>query len=600
MVLKKILFVLVSFLFVLNTVSAFPFTSDVNGPSTVSLLEGMAVTIPLDIHNLDYRSHAVKITVDSESNFVSAKPFISKFTLNQYQSTTIGLEIHVTDDASHDLYTVNVEVDADGQKIVLPVNVYVGSNPFVVLNSFEGLVCGEDYFDEVSASIKNISSEDTLFRVWAEQSSLSPFVEPNEFTLDKGETQYLDIGVNVSPLKEGDFDGTLFAQSDTLLIARPFNVSVSDCPETVTPTIELIVPQKTITFSKLETTLVEVTVKNKTNSPQSITLTGYGEIASDIIHAEIGPYESAKLKIPFTPGLHVSPGIQLVDITAYTSNYFTTKSIKVNVLPLDYLEVSFLENVYEITEGEQEKVVLLISNKGDSTQNISVFVRDDTPEVIYSVSPSSFTLKKGENRTVSVSVLVGNDSSLVSVNNAIVVKGKKETILPFVFSVVQKIQLQGFVSLDFVSYPEKISMLSDDSKAIFVSLRNPSDKTVSDISFRLLGVAGSGIHLIPIEKITLLPFETKAIELTLVTDKDTKPSFYTPVLAADGKNAGAAQSFSLEVNSNGLGIFTGLITGIGDNVTPFGLIVLALIVLLWFASKQGEKTNPVWNSNKSG
>jgi hypothetical protein len=598
MVFGKILLSLTAFMLLFGTVSAFPFTATINGPHTVSLVEGTSMTIPLDINNLDYQKHEIKITADSETNFVKVTPAKQRFVLNQYQATAIGLELNVTDDASHELFVVEIEIDADGQKTVLPVNVYVGTNPILKLNSFENSVCGNDYYTEVSASVKNSTSEDKEVFVRIEQSALVPSVTPYEFTLEGGETQFLDIGLNVSPKKEGDFEGTIFAYTDDLAAARPFTVHVNNCPEAEDPVISLKVPAKKIDFPKLQTTNAEVTVKNLTNELQDVTLTGYGEIASGIIHVQIGPNENADIAVPFTPGLHVKTGEQLVEITAFSGSYRTTKSFEVNVLPIDYLETEFVENIFEIEEGKERQALLLISNKGDTAQEINVRMRDSTPEVSYLVSDEEFELETGESKLLVISVLVENNSYLVRVNNAVIIAGKEEQHIPFLFNVLRPVS-SDIIPLEFVSFPEKIEMNQNENKSIFVSLHNPSEKTISDISFRLLGVGNAGLHLIPVKEFDLLPLETKTVEVQLVSRENIKPAVYNPIITADSEGATASQSFTVEVIGNDFGFFTGLAAGIGKNATPLGAVVLFLIFLLWLGSRTNiYQKEPLWVSNK--
>lgn len=149
--------ILLTFVLVLAapSVHAFPFTASVDGPTNLSLVEGLTATIPIDINNIDFQSHHVVITTSSDSGFVDADVILDEFDMAPYQFTQVGVSISASEDADHDTYHVNVKVLMDGQQTIVPVTVYVGTNPFLTVNPFTKNVCGGEFVENLTVSVKN-------------------------------------------------------------------------------------------------------------------------------------------------------------------------------------------------------------------------------------------------------------------------------------------------------------------------------------------------------------------------------------------------------------------------------------------------------------
>ncbi|MEK6821278.1 MAG: hypothetical protein AABY11_02685, partial [archaeon] len=381
------LFVLISALFVAPVVSAFPFTANMDGPSTVSLLEGMTVTIPLSVNNLDFEEHDVTITVDSDSKLIKVTPAIKKFSLNGYESTVIGLDVFATLDADHDPYDVTIIIDADGQKTEVPLNVYVGSNPFLTVSAFNSASCTSDFFDSVSVSVKNNTGSDATVLVKGEHPILFPTFEEESLFLESGEIDIVQLSVATLPGNAGDYEGVVYVQTDAVLVARPFDVSVNECVSPKEAIVSLVFPKKAKDLIKLQTTLFPVTVKNLTNKVQQVNLSVDSIIPASAEDLVLQPNESFTLNVSVSPALSTPAGTHPFKVTASASGYIISQSTNMKVLPFSFVQSTLVDSFTKVTKGYSEEMVFVVENKGDVSQTVSFGVQFPIPGIDFSFSP---------------------------------------------------------------------------------------------------------------------------------------------------------------------------------------------------------------------
>lgn len=581
-------------LLVLPLVSAFPFTASLSGPSAVSLLEGTSVTVPLEIQNNDFVSHTVTISGFSDESTVKITPALKSFSLAPYEKTTVGIVVRATDDADHDTVFAKINVKLDAQQAVVPLTVYVGSNPYLTLTTFDSVVCAGEYVDSISVLVENRTTADMDVYLRAEQSILLPFTEDETITLENGIEEYVTFSVNVSPQNVGTYSGIVVAETPQLVMVRPFVVRVNDCPPVQEKTISLKLPTKTYDLPKLKTTLIPITVKNLTDDAQLVEFFVDTPMGYTLNAITIAPNDTATINAAFSPDATIPAGKKLVNITAVAGGYSVVQSLNVNVLPLDYLEVEPVSNVYELMEGETQTMDFIVRNLGDSPQTITFTTQDTISDVSFAFSPASVTLNTGKSARVSVSIHADDSVSTSRVNTFIVANGRTSASFPVSFTILPS--EDSSVVITFVSAPTEITLNADEQKDITVSIRNDSDSSVFGLRFKLLGVNGANISVIGPASITLAPHETKTIALKIVTQEDTRAGVYSPILAVQGKNGAGSTPLVVRVNEGFInGLLTGLVTFANERAGILGILVLVILAGYYILSRS-TKHSPVWTA----
>lgn len=591
----KVFGFIVAALVLFPLVNAFPYTASFSGPSAVSLLENTSVSIPLEIQNNDFHSHTVKISGFSDDSAVKIIPNLKTFTISPYEKATVGIVVRALEDADHGTVPSKVRVDLDGQITEVPLTIYVGTNPYLTLTTFNTVVCAGEYVESISILVESRVSADTEVTLRAEQSILLPYTEEETLTLENGIEQYITFKVNVSPQNVGVYTGTILAETDKLIMIRPFVVRVNDCPVFVEKTISLKVPTKTYDLPKLKTTNVPITVKNLTDDAQFVEFfieTNIGYVLNSIT---IAPNDTAIVNAAFTPDLSIPAEKETLNITAVASGYSITQSFSVNVLPLDLLEMQSVNTIYEISEGETKNADFIITNKGDSPQNITFGTANAIPGVTFTFSPTTATLTAGKFAHVSVSIRVDDSTSTKNVNTSFVSTGKTSASIPIVFSILDSIDTTN-IPIIFVSVPKEITLNTDEQKEISVTIQNNTDSSVLGLRFKLLGVNGANISVIGPLDTALAPHETKTIALKIVTQEDTPAGVYSPMLVVQGRNGSGAAPLSIRVNGGLINnLLTGLVTFANERAGILGFIILVILAVLYFLSRT-EKRFPVWTA----
>ncbi len=576
-------------------VHAHPFTASIDGPSDVSLLEGTSVSIPLFIQNNDFKPHKVTITSDVQGNFVDVIPSIKTFTLSPYESTTIGLTVRASDDSDHDLYEALVTVEQDGQFVSVPLNVYVGNNPFLTMTTFDSVVCANEYVESISVFVENRTSEEMTVKLKAEDSILFPYTKEESVTLDAGEEKFVTFNVNVSPLNVGKYEGIVLAETPTLVMVRPFKVTVNECPVLFEKTISLKVPTKIYNLPKLQTTLVPITVTNLTDEPRFVEFFMNSSVPGTINSLTIAPNDVATVNIAFAPTIDTPSGKQNVNLTAVSGGYQITQSFTVNVVSMDALELTAVDSIFTIAKGETREMEFIVTNKGDSTQTVSLNVQGSASDVDFAFNPSQVILTKGSSAVVVLSISVSSNTSVTSVNTNIVATGKTTATLPLNFTIVET-EPSFHNVLKFVNFPTELTMNRDAQKEMVVSITNLSDESISNVRFKLTGVANAHISVVGPPNTTWAPHETKTVTLTFVTQEETLPGVYSPILIAEGTTGFGSVPLSLRVNDGfGSGLLTGLVSFVGERAGVLGVFILFVLAMVYIFS-QSHKKSPVWTS----
>ncbi len=576
--------------------SAFPFTASIEGPPAISMLEGMTVTIPLNLHNVDFEKHAIVVSVKTDSGFIEAKPILKKLTLNGYESTQLGIDIHAEDDAEHDTYEVLVKVDADGQKTEVPIVVYVGSNPYLTLGSFTKTVCGNEWVDDISFSVKNNSNDDTEVVVKAEHPILFPTFDEETLELENGETKIIDLELNVSPQNVGEYEGVVTAQNDQVLVARSFSVKVNDCPTPTEKVISMTLPKKPKDLTKLQTTFFPITLKNLTSQTQEVSVSVESVIPVDSLTVHLTSKETLTVDLLVKPDLSVKAGTYPVKITAYASGYSVTQTVNMKVLPLSYIQAEGVSTIYELAAGQTKTMQFVVNNLGDVSQTVTANMLFSSPGITYTFTPSTFTIASGKSQVVLLSVSASESVNIDSVNNAIIVNGKPSQSIPLVFELVESDDA-SVLEIDVLSSPDVLNLNQGESKEFEIVVENPTDESIQGIVFKLVGVKGSGLILIPKDSSEVLaPHQTKTFVFTLKASEKTKAGAYSPILVMESADAVQTVPFTVIVNESGLlsGI-TGFFILLGSNASMLGLILILILVALWVIGKVTRKT-PAWAS----
>jgi uncharacterized membrane protein len=142
-----------------------------------------------------------------------------------------------------------------------------------------------------------------------------------------------------------------------------------------------------------------------------------------------------------------------------------------------------------------------------------------------------------------------------------------------------------------------LNLNQGESKEFEIVVENPTDESILGIQFKLVGVKGSGLILIPKDPSEVLaPHQTKTMVFTLKSSEKTKAGAYSPILVMESADAVQTVPFTVIVKETGfLSGLTGFFVLLGGNASVVGLIILLILVALWIIGSVTRKT-PAWTS----
>jgi uncharacterized membrane protein len=414
--------------------------------------------------------------------------------------------------------------------------------------------------------------------------------------LENGETQIIDLELNVSPQNVGEYDGVVTAQNDKVLVARPFSVKVNDCPTPTEKVISMTLPKKPKDLTKLQTVFFPITLKNLTSQTQEVLVSVESVIPVDALSVHLTSKETLTVDLLVKPDLSVKAGTYPVKITAYASGYSVSQTVNMKVLPLSYIQAEGVSTIYALGAGQTKTMQFVVNNLGDVSQSVSSSMKFSSPGITYTFNPSTFNLASGKSQVVSLSVSASDNVNIDSVNNTIVVNGKPSQSIPLVFEIV-KSDNQSVLEIDVLSAPDVLNLNQGESKEFEIVVENPTDESIQGIVFKLVGVKGSGLVLIPKDPSEVLaPHQTKTLVFTLKSSEKTKGGAYSPILVMESADAVQTVPFTVIVKETGfLSGLTGFFVLLGGNASGVGLIILLILVALWIIGSVTRKT-PAWTS----
>ncbi len=576
--------------------NAFVFTATPTTVDTVSMLSGMNFGVGITIENMDIESHNVKVSGKSESNLLSATPTIKSFELSKNQSTQITINLNADDDIENGTYDVQVKVDADGQVTIVPLTVYIGSNSFLSVNTFNKTLCQNDFSGFVSVSVKNNSDTNTSVALSSEQSVLIPFFEEDTIDLASGESQFLELALNTNEMNIGEFSGVVVAQTAQIAVIRPFVVNVKDCPSAQEKILSLKFPKKPKDLVKGQITLFPVEVTNLSDTVQDVTLFSDSVIEGKTQHIQIPKNTTATIQMEFIPALSVKAGTYPVTITAATENYSTSLSQSMKVLPLDKLQLELVQNIFSIAKGQTKNVSLILSNPGDTTQTVTFFVESVPPGINYTFVPVTYTIAPYSSKSVALSVQALSTTAITNVTTKIIAQGKTSASVDIAFDILPASADTAPVGLEFISYPQEIELVKGIPKVIEIVVKNPSEKSVLGLNFRLVNASNAIVIQEAPADIVLAPLQTKKILVTLATTEDAEFQIYSPTLVLESSSGYGGVPISVNVSPARLG-FGGMFTGLASfaRTNPLGFMVgIVIILVLIGLFARSRDPNPAW------
>ncbi|MFA6319956.1 MAG: FixG Ig-like domain-containing protein [archaeon] len=574
------------------------FTSKVYG---ICLEKCSTYAFPIKVENDSNKR--VCFDFDSKSipyNYLETFVSNNKFCLNSGESSEVTLNVNSCS-AQERTYTVKVfdneiNLDLDFEFEVGNCNNFDGFK----IEEYDGTICSGEK-REYSVLVKNSSSIEKKIYLSAENSFMLPHFNKDYIILQGDESEYVSLKINASSLRVGSSEVvSILGVGEDYHIKKLINFDVVDCSNIKKRTFELSVPSVCFDVERGQKFESQFSIRRNSDGDDcSITkkdffLNLYGatsELSYNTVSLKKG--DSKTIFYSLSVPSDLSAGKNYVTVNAVDGfewdSFSESKNICLNVLPQSDSSFFVRTQLKDVIWCGSNIFEIEVVNNGDLDENYSLSYIELPTGVSINFSESNFTVKKGESKTIYVSVST-NPNSRIGDNQKIQLKldGSTQLNTTIYFSIKER---TSFDNLQILSATSKISMVGGSSAAFDLVIRNNSQKDLNGVIVSIESLpsqVGYEEILIPLIK------SGEVIAVNGLIKAGDVNGVYDPVFVVASNEFLNKKSFVLSISKNE-GFFSGMFTGLFSfGLNPisfnelnfggiFGLVILAiiLIVLVW-------------------
>lgn len=572
-----------------------------------------SVAVAFSIENVSKEKQCVKVKAkDNGGNYVDVSiAGDDDFCLNPRSKTSKTMNITTRYAPLSTIYTAEfiVEVEANGTtrtgKAFVKIHAGVAGSIEIIPSTTIGTVC-RGKSDDIFFTVKNNSLQ--LKRVeLSATGEFMPVLKEKEIELDGKQSHRTEINLYApTSTALGDYSVTVTAKTDDSFVKKGLDFKVEECGREETPVLfELKPPSGSTAVEKDEITLVQFSVRNRTDKVLKVHLHTISEIWSSVQESiELEGKEKKDLYVRVKPVFGDATGEQIIKIVAWANNNPSeTREFKVNVLGQNHRTITLKENDLELEKGKQVIFVLTVKNDGDKEQHYKVKAAVSESGLSVSIGDEDFILEANKEKEVFVSVSASEDANAKSYSIKLLVEETELGVTEKEMNFTVKEKTVKLLKVD--SFPYKITTKQGESKIINFSITNASNVDFENVEVKLeelpRGVSTSKAEF------PLKEGKTKQLVQQLHVKSNTKAGLYKIKLVVSADNVVEEEKIWLyilektadveeekEQKTEEVGLQEAMMAGLaalGGNVGLGILLVIVIVILLIALFYYGSKGN---------
>jgi hypothetical protein len=447
----------------------------------VSISGNKAFALPLRIVNDSPEKALIHLSSESllETSFS-----VNDFYLNPGEETTIALNIRppyhkevyfIKLKMQYSTITEYTEIQAVNGNLTERINlIYRKQN-----------ICRNE-LDELALWIENSTQEKQEVKLNAESQLFAPLIKPELIELNAGEEKLVKLQLHSNesfPL--GEYSVAVYLETKNALFSKEVFFDLTECikPE---KEFKLHVLNEGFTLNKKETRKVYFTVENLSEENNEISFAVKSDLKTELSQKKtvLAPHETREYWIEVTAFKSSEKGEHKIELYAFNPFFSLKEKFYVNVRGIHEINAVMLNNHLKIARGHSGIFTLLIENKGDFKEKITI----DYPEkenIKMNFSEESFYLNENAEKKVYVSVNPTVYSDTGEKKIKIEVNGI-EVVLYFEVTEEGKPLITSGV-IDFLSIPERIALNGKETE-IKVLIKNISGEKIENVVFWVYGL----------------------------------------------------------------------------------------------------------------
>lgn len=301
----------------------------------------------------------------------------------------------------------------------------------------------------------------------------------------------IPIHIDTRNVDSGFHKLRLTISNDDVFINKEFSIYVSDCPDPVVYDFSVTgVLSQTHILKKEEPLVLNFVVKNISRHNKHLFISQESDDVLDISFSNrelrLAPNESKEVSITFYALKEIKSGNYPVKLLFFDEKATISRNLVFLVQPISNLEVRIVHPSILLEIGKSFDVGVLIENKGDlkETVYLDLVLSND---LRYNNPIDKVILNPNTSRTVLLNISAGNQTVEKASNIYLRMYNQSRSFEESYTINVNAIRPRELLKINFLSFPDKISISMNSLKEFSFEVYNFDDR---DISISRIDITG--------------------------------------------------------------------------------------------------------------
>jgi len=475
------------------------------GRGEVFLERAEYINVPFEVANgtREKQCLAIQAAIDSPARHeIGADVPGGSFCLNKDEKIELSATIFANQNALTGKYPVRLVLGSEGGTIegTITVNVIEGRQPLEIARAGDYYVCREPYRQEIRVRVENNSAFLQDISLRAENDILLPKFEFPSATLEGGKSEEMNLVINTNQRTAlGDYSIRAFASSEKYFVEREILIHITQCEQ---DTFDLTVSPLKRTFKRGETKEYTVTLLNKTDESQEISLSSVSDLPNSLSEHKVTLLAHAEkaIRLKVSAREQDRSGKYKISVYAWNNNEREDEEVEAEVATRHNIEILVQNNDFDarICSASSSQVFdILLINRGDFDEKARLSIENRNSTIQATLSDTQITLPKRSERHVYVFINPSLDTRPGDYTVKFTAKTgteQEEKLLKFRVIESPPEPQQGI--LEITSYPTQAGILQGEDKELLISVKNPTAGPMENVTVRILGL-GDGLFARP-------------------------------------------------------------------------------------------------------
>lgn len=585
---------------------------------SITLEPGQTIGVQARVQNNTGKRQCYTLDVmldNAERKEVRASPAKTEFCLNIGEETSSTVSLTALEDGLTGAYSVDLiltSVSDDELKVTssimrtLSMHVIDSSGQISIERTSGFFVCREPFTQKINLRIENTSGipQDVTMSAW--EPSLLPSFEFGKTTLLAGASEEISMVIHTNDSTAfGEYSVPVTASTNTFFVKREISFRLVECEKNFFGI--KVTPEKRV-VKRGEATNFTIMIQSSSKDDQEVSIAVDSNIPTELDRASVFLPANSSREVAFRARARADEnfGIHTINVYAWNSNEEETGKVKLEVQGEHAISMVVENNDYDkrtASASKQQVFEVNITNTGAFTEQVRLSLDNPNSSIDARASETSFSLRRGEQKKVLVTILPGLDAK--TGKYAVTLRARitgSEAGEALGFKVVEPRTLGIIGEPEITSYPKEVELAKGEERNIVLVITNISNEAMRNVKVRAKGT-GEGIYFFSVDAGNIEPGKSIEVKAKITASQNASPSTRFAKLEVAGEGFYASRDIAIKVSEAKIAstkkpeeaiIPTGLLVlGAQDMVVAgmAGLLILLAVIILVITLLRSDNGN---------